>query len=113
MAVPRGAGADVYIMVGSVAYLLEDRWLKNVRLRRGPSGRTTYRMAAGETVAAFTTRVQTAYAEANPVRIQPADPLRAIHQLTSLPWLPAYHSQHVKSTRCEATFAVFPKGGHG
>ena len=35
MAVPAGAGADVYITLGETPYLLVDRELKNVRLRPG------------------------------------------------------------------------------
>ena len=81
MAVPAGAGADVYITLGETPYLLVDRALKGVRLRPGALGRTTYRMVSGESVAAFTTRSQAAYAVAKQVCIQPAEPLRDLSVL--------------------------------
>ena len=93
MAVPAGAGADVYITLGETPYLLVDRALKGVRLRPGPHGRTTYRMVRDESVAAFTTRVQAAYAEAKQVRIQPAEPLSnlSVHQAALASGLVATH----------------------
>ena len=81
MAVPAGAAAGVWITLGEGRYLLVDRELKNVRLRPGADGRTGYRMLKGEGVAAFTTRVQAAYAVAKQVCIQPAEPLRDLSVL--------------------------------
>ena len=93
MAVPAGAAADVWITLGDTSILLVDRALENVRLRPGPNGRTTYRMVRDESVAAFTTRVQAAYAEAKQVRIQPAEPLSnlSVHQVALASGLVATH----------------------
>ena len=101
MAVPTGAAADVWITLGEGRYLLVDRGLENVRLRpgAGANGRTRYRMVGGEGVAAFTTRVQSAYAVAKQVCIQPAEPLRdlSVHQVALASGLVATHHTNTAS----------------